>query len=502
MRVCLIPLDERPATLRYPVLLGAIAGIEVITPPPELLGAQKCPMDVRRLPDWMASEIRRCEVLIVSCEALAHGGLIPSRISQDSLGCVIERLEALRAAKAINPRLRILGSAVISRIANDNHATEEPDYWADYGRRLHAYSVRLDRYGRGLDSAKLMRREEKRIPAVIRHDFHKRRLRNHAVNLAAIHLAAEGILDFLAVTSDDTSPWGLPAREKLLLAEYTERLGLDSKVLLYPGADEVSSTLVARVANGLANPARFSLAQVAPADAGTIPPFEDVPVGKSVLRQLRAAGADVVRRADKGDTLLVLNTPIPGRGVFDPRHARADKSNRLPAIRRMMSRIEKACAEGIHPAVADVAYANGADPVLIHKLFQIPNLGALHGYGGWNTAGNTLGTVIAQASCARHATGPAGKSALEAFTFHRLIEDWGYQHLVRSELRERLQLRSGKSEPAPRGLAAAETRVETRLVELARQIPGLGSRFRIIPGSVRLPWKRTFEVDFVVEMGG
>lgn len=500
VRVLLIPLDERPATLRYPVLLGMIAGIELIPPPPEILGARRKPMDLRALSAWFLRESKHSDAAIVSCEALAHGGLVPSRISQDSAALAAGRLDALRTAKASNPGLQILGSAVISRVANDNHAAEEPDYWADHGRHLHAYSVTLDRHAQGAATDRDLRRDAARIPAAIRRDFHARRLRNHTVNLAAVHLAADGVFDFLAVTSDDTSPFGLPAREKRWIAGQAAALGLGEKLLLYPGADEVACALLARIVNRSGpQEVRFAVAHVAPRDARTIPPFEDVPVGESVLRQLRAAGARAVRNPLAGDTLLALNTPIPSRGVFDPVHAAADKLQRAGAAGRMAARLEAARKRGIHAAVADVAYANGADPVLIAALRERTDLTALHGYAGWNTAGNTLGTVIAQASCARHASTPERRTALRAFTFHRLVEDWGYQHLVRAELRETWRARHGRTEPAPGEARSANAWIERRLTALAGELPGLGAEFRVVPGSARLPWRRTFEVDFDVE---
>jgi hypothetical protein len=500
VKVCLLPLDERPATLRYPVLLGAIAGIEVVTPPADLLGSRRRAMDTRALGAWLVRAAKGCDAAIVSCEALAHGGLVPSRISHETVGVVTARLDALRAAKASNPRLKILGSSVISRVANDNHAGEEPDYWAVHGCALHAYSATLDRHAQGAASDRELRRATGRIPEAIRRDFHARRLRNHTVNLAAVHLAAEGVFDFLAVTSDDTSPFGLPAREKRWIAEQATTLGLGARLLMYPGADEVACALLARVVNeGRAQAPRFAVAHVAPRDADTIPPFEDVPVGESVLRQLRAAGAVHVRSAQPGDTLLALNTPIPGRGVFDPVHAATDARSRVQLTDRMAARLEAARVRGIHVAVADVAYANGADPVLIAALFQHTDLAALHGYAGWNTAGNTLGTVITQASCARLATTSARGDALRAFTFHRLIEDWGYQHLVRAELRDTWRARHGRTEPASGEIRSANAWIERRLTALAEDLPGLGQQFRVVPGSTRLPWRRTFEVDFDVE---
>src|SRR5690625_7129093 len=49
-------------------------------------------------------------------------------------------------------------------------------------------------------------------------------------------------------------------------------------------------------------------------------------------------------------------------------------------------------------AIADIAYANGADPVMVPQLLQAFEPHELAGYAGWNTAGNTIGTVVAHSA--------------------------------------------------------------------------------------------------------
>jgi hypothetical protein len=142
--------------------------------------------------------------------------------------------------------------------------------------------------------------------------------------------------------------------------------------------------------------------------------------------------------------------------------------------------------------VADVAYPNGADPVLIELLLQRTPIDKLAAYGAWNTAGNTIGVALAQACVAQAAYSPEQRLAQQRFLLHRFVEDWGYQHLVRSELHAELGVSN---------LPAAEqqqvcAQIEVRLNALIERLPGFAGRWRIAPGSVRLPWQRLFEVDF------
>lgn len=147
-------------------------------------------------------------------------------------------------------------------------------------------------------------------------------------------------------------------------------------------------------------------------------------------------------------------------------------------------------------AIADVAYPNGADPVLIELLQAQVDLPGLAAYGAWNTAGNTIGTVLAQACVARLAQSDTKRAAQQRFLLHRFIEDWGYQQVVRAEIRAWLRDDHAAQEPPAALLGATCARIERRLDALIAQLPGFAGRYRIAPGSVRLPWARTFEVDF------
>ena len=55
-------------------------------------------------------------------------------------------------------------------------------------------------------------------------------------------------------------------------------------------------------------------------------------------------------------------------------------------------------SRGYVVACADVAYANRADLKLVPLLKREVALEKLDGYAAWNTAGNTLGTVVAHAA--------------------------------------------------------------------------------------------------------
>jgi hypothetical protein len=315
-----------------------------------------------------------------------------------------------------------------------------------------------------------------------------RRHRNHMVNRAALQLLADGVFDTLVLSSDDTSPYGLPAREKRLLARRAELLELGDRLLMYPGADEVGSALVARLLNRAAGRTpSFQPVYLFPGGGDRIAPFEDGPVAATIERQIQAAGGRLVADGPADVTLFVhppLAPDVEWAGdypddAYPPEH-RAD-------LQAGVAQIAAALAQGVHVALADLAYANGASHTLLQALSQHIDLLHLTAFGAWNTAGNSLGTVVAQACAALDGDAAANRR----FLAHRLIEDWGYQTIVRHDLRAWLRQTTGHSEPTPDNLEAVTAWTAARLGAFAAE-HGLPCR----PDNVALPWGRTFEVDF------
>lgn len=504
MKIGLLPLDERPVNVRYPAMVAAIAGARVVTPPVAAMGAGRRPADCAAVGEWLAAVAPELDGLIVSLELLGYGGLVASRTGDDSAAAVLGRLDLLRKLRRAHPRLPIYGFSLVARVSNANDAVEEPAYWAAHGERLYALSQLLDRRRRGEAVGAELARLEAAVPAEARRDWLRRRLRNHTVNLAALALLDEGALDLLVLSSDDTSPYGLPSAEKGWLAGWAELLALQPAaggprpLLMYPGADEVGCALVARLLNERAGATPAVAVRYAPAaGAANIAAYEDGPISLTVERQVLAAGGRLA--AGAADLWLGVNAPVARRAEWDPAHAAAERAARLADLEALVAeaRARMGADDGGLVAIADVAYPNGADPALVELILAELDLAGLAAYGAWNTAGNSVGTTVAQGCAALLCATPEGQAAHELLLAHRLVEDWGYQHLVRAEVRQWLRATTGHHDPqSPAALEAARARSEAGLARALARLPGLGERYTIAPGSVRLPWGRTFEVDF------
>jgi hypothetical protein len=251
--------------------------------------------------------------------------------------------------------------------------------------------------------------------------------------LFLLDLLARGRLHFLLLTSDDTSPWGLPSREKAWLEGWPRLLGpsVQERLLIHPGADEVGSALVARLIAEKRNrqPTIFPLYAV-PGGEEIVAPYEDRPV------RITVEGPDQgLRRASRRDARRGRHRS----GRFAPlaathRVARRASPTTRSGTARKITNPRSLCSGGFQAAgkpvaLGDVAYPNGADPLALEMLLD-PSCpldpSRLAAFGAWNTAGNTLGVVVAQAVCSLMTNGdPAREAAQARFLAHRFLEDWG-----------------------------------------------------------------------------
>jgi hypothetical protein len=262
---------------------------------------------------------------------------------------------------------------------------------------------------------------------------------------------------------------------------------------MYPGADEVGCVLLARLLNEAAGKQpSFQAITLIPGGENIVAAFEDGPIGTTIARQIRAAGG-CLSPAD-ADITLYVNPPLSPDAEWVRPYTPQEAAERFPHLGAGIAGIKHALARRERVAVADVAHSNGADGELFRRLQREISLSELTAYAAWNTAGNTIGTVIAAACAALHSG--QGIPRLE-FLAHRLLEDWAYQSIVREEVRGWLEATTGRDEPSSETVEATQIWIEKRLHTLWETLPEF-DRIELVPGSVRLPWQRTFEVDFQV----
>lgn len=496
MRISLVPLDERPVNVDLPRQVAAIAGVAIATPLEEILPAMRIPAALDELHEWMRNQARNPAAthLIACVDTVVHGGIIPARISDDPTIDVLGRLGIFAELKALRPALTVSAASLVMRASDSYSAVEEPAYWATAGRELHRLGGDLHRAlerevidgdrgtGESVDTP---------VDAALVRDFELRRLRNHLVNLETLALHERGDLDTLAITADDTAPHSAGSAEQVWLRHWRRALPGGRTVMMYPGADEVGAVLVARalVTGGPGGAAPvFSVACGEPDGLDRVPNFENLPLIHSVRRQVDAAGCTVGADGGPHDIVLVVHAPDPHRGDCFGSHPYSDPA----AVERTVELIRAALEDDRPVALADVRFSNGGDPLLVERLTEEGLLLALSSYGGWNTAGNTIGGVVAQAA-ARWVgawTGSLDPAEAERALLTRILDDCAYQSVIRPALHD--DVFSGAIGPVDEETQrVARERIVAGLQEyLVRIAPS--SRWRV--AAVDLPWARSFEI--------
>jgi hypothetical protein len=490
LRIALLPLDERPVNVRLPRDVAAIAGATLMIPPEEILPRQRRAGGPDALCAWLLEAAVGADAVIVSTDTMCFGGLIAARTSDDSTALAMARLETLRTFRQRHPDLPIAAVSLVMRASDSYSAQEEPDYWASYGRELHRLGGLHHQAFVCADNttATHIAALRAQLPADVVLDFERRRLRNHQVNLHALSLAADGVVDPLLVTADDTAEFAAGTLEQLWLALWAEVLPMSSNVLMYPGADEVGAVLVARqLSHLLGGKASFRVECADPAGLERVPNFENGPLRVAIGRQVRAAGASLT----EDDTAMALL-------IHPPDARRRDLCGSVPAFDADDSaQAEKTATlagelieRGRDVALADLRYSNGGDGLLIESLQARGLVTKLAVYGGWNTAGNALGSVIAAAAAMQVARGAGtlDEGAARRLLLHRLVEDYGYQAVARQPYGAGLMSFEGAGETA-----AARVLTGT-LSEIASALGGRG----VAVADVGFPWHRSFEIDFTI----
>ena len=314
MKILYIPLDERPCNFYYPQLIASVqTDLDLVVPPLAALGNKKQPAAVDALWEWIWGQVAGCQFALLSIEMLVYGGLLPSRLHQDSVEVLCERLHQIRDLKRKNPGLEILASNLIMRTPAYNSSEEEPEYYEYFGEAIFQWGWFEDkqaRQGLTVEEAEEFDRIQRHLPAVYLEDYRERRQRNLAVNQAAIALVKANILSFLSIPQDDCAQYGFTALDQQQIVRTMIEQRLQQRIHFYPGADEVGCTLLARAYSQLKGVRRkIYLLYSAVTSETLVPLYEDRPLGESLKAHILAAGAQVVSTPQEADFILAVNTP-------------------------------------------------------------------------------------------------------------------------------------------------------------------------------------------------
>ena len=465
-------------------------------PPRDLLGWFTQAGDCAAIAEWARSVSTRR--LGIALDMLCYGGLVASRSPEVELPTALARLAALRELRRRRADAVIFAFSTIMRLGTTVAST------ADLQEHLllRSYCQLLDRAERlGEQAARgELEAARRQLDPDRLSEYLAVRRRNHAVNRAAVELVSEGVIDYLVLAQEDAAPVGIHLPEQLALRGQIDEFRVHDSVAVTCGADEMTMMLMARHMTAEAGLAPGIAADFAVGSgADVVPAFESESLRETLRSHLEIAGGRPETLTDC-DAILFLHTPIGTQSDI----AQAPPPGEAPSLamqaESMVDRVEAASSAGRLFGLADVAYCNGADPELIAALERRQALPRLAAFAGWNTAANTLGTVISQLCAMTVCPRALRPEAAWRFLAARLIDDYGYQSRIRSKAASYAEqigadpFRLGAAAPGLEGFISKE------LAPLAHRyvsqlFPGrpAGDQVR-----VSLPWSRLFEIELEI----
>lgn len=503
LKIVHIPLDERPCNYDFPKNIFEGKEFNVVRVPFEYMGLKKKPGNIEKIQEFFFNECKDAYAAIVSIDTLIYGGIVPSRLHYFSLDEVTKRLEIIKKVKEINPKIKLYCYNLVMRCPHYDDDDEEPFYYQHYGLALHEKKAIEHKMSLNIATQdEIDKYKTFDIPFEYENDYANRRVVNTSLTCKVVDLVHEGIIDFLIVPQDDSAPYGYTALDQIKVRKEVNKYNLQLKVLTYPGADEVSNTLFARMLNEYYN--KKPLIYVTyPSDEckNVIPCAEDRPLDISVRYQIIASGGLMTTNIDEADLVLAINAPT--RNMIASQYREYSDYFGYVVGRNLVDFIER-IDYIVHVlkkpvTVCDIGYCNGSDPAFITLLDNKNLYMDLAGYASWNIPCNSLGTALPMGIRYIY---PHNNELFNDFLMHRYVEDIGYSCLARKILRENY---CGTND-GDYTIYDVHGQRDPYWVELTTKImkeslhdlcPHLDNRYEIL--DMYFPWSRTYDIGLKIK---
>jgi hypothetical protein len=486
VRIAFVPLDDRPATERFPQEVAAICGTHLELPPQELLGHFTRPGDADGVGRWLLGlDTNGLTAVVISTDMLVYGGLVASRTADTSLGTALYRLRPIVQFHRAHPEVPIYAFATVMRLAPTATASSEP------------YLEALEHYAQLAAVATPTRAESdalaisrSHIPDSVFWDYIGTRARDLAVDKRLAVMASDGDFASLAITQDDAgAATGLQVPDEAALHGLVSGLGLQDRVLLNPGADEMGMVMVMRAIEDAVHWSP-SIAIVYPSatSARQSDPLEYTAIGSTVGQLaafLRVTGSDTP----------ASEAPAPELAVFTPD---------VPDARReFFDGIVARLTTGRPTAIADLSFLTNDAEDQTYAVGALEAAGVADkplAYASWNTTANTVGTALAEsvATLLGEHFDAVDRSRAATFLFDRYVDDYGYRLVVRPQLQAQLRADDEDVDELGDGANAAESQMRSMLWPIAVSLWNesfASDGWRADRIGLYLPWQRTFEVQ-------
>ncbi len=485
-KIVFIPLDDRPPCLQFPLRMGQIGNVELVSPPRALLGRFTQFGKPEEIIAWIGQQdLQKFDAAIVSMDMLAYGGLVASRVHATPMAQAMSRLEIVKELRKKSPKMKIYGSSVIMRLAPTADGKNEA-----YREKLSKWAE-VSPYSEEKNNTTQL---EKEIPAEALADYKQARERNLSLNRLAVELTKSNVFDYLILSQDDAKPRGIHVRDREALIELVNAEKLDERVAVQPGADEVSMLLLARaVSDKYQYHPKVKAIYSTEAVANQVMPFEDRPLRKTVSFHLKAVGAKEVEDVRQAEI------------VFFVFATRFEEGSAKKFANEMVDFMKNNPKKGVILADIDPkGDVQGGDITLTEALIEHRIFPKLYGYASWNTAGNVIGTALPHGMVygvsklvkSNKKSSEAMSKAQSWFTINRLFDDFAYHSIVRPAANQMIRQKGWN----PYRLTDEQSTFVEAYCLKGLQDYTQSEKLRLLTLGLSnltfdLPWNRTFEAE-------
>ena len=491
VKIALIPLDNRPVSYTLPQQIASLnKSIEFFVPPRDFLGGLIDYSQIDKILEWLDNTLKqeKIDYIAASLDTIAYGGLIPSRRLNNSAVEIIKNLNNFRnIIDRHKTEAKIYGFSSIMRISDSYVNEEEKEYWDKFGKELFKYSYlkhKIDAQNNDLDKNEFNELKNK-IPPEILDDYLKTRERNFSINRFYFSWVKENFLDFLVFSKDDTGQFGINVQEAEALDSEIQDRKFFGKAITLTGADEIPSDLVSKA---LVDSSKQTI-KIFPVFStkngkNIISRYEDKTIFESASGQIKLCGGEIADSEENADMILLVHTPENIQNDHCLKiYAEPENKEAVKFCTDLIKNTQKPLIIG------DIACANGGDNLLVMKLLeQASIINKIYGYAGWNTTGNTLGSVIS-IGISRFIAEKTENFELNNFKktlLVRLADDWAYQTIVRQKIRAFTNFADKKT-------------LKDELVPLVLNLTKkIDYNLNLSDFNLDFPWNRTFEVEIII----
>lgn len=474
MDIALLPLDNRPVSYLLPKQIAEFSGINLLLPDRKYLGDLKDSSNLIHLENWLL-EIKDLP-LIISLDNWVYGGLVQSRKHASSLEDLRKRVVFIKNLSNVSK----YGFSSIMRIPNYDSDEEEKSYWKNYGKKIFEWSELTCKVGRGVEEdlthEQLLEKwyeSSQKIPPDILADYKSHRDKNLTINLHWLELLKDKCFQYFIFSSDDSGKYGMNVVEADYIKKQLKSQNQEDKSKVISGTDEIPIVLLTKCMiekKGIKPSISLYFDSESGKDLNA--KYESGTIYSSVINQINTLGLEIKENADL-NLFVHLNDLEQGDHIF-----KTEEPKTIKNAEKLISFIEKNNKPFI---LLDLAYANGADPVLVEKLFESKiNWDLCYGFAAWNTCSNSTGSAlgIGVNRWIAEKTKTFNPDSFKKCLLVRFLDDYAYQAKVRH-------------------IAITESELNEKMSPFADKFCELFSMGKI-DVKFSLPWKRSFELEINV----